>query len=718
MTRKRFSRRICGAVSLAATLGTAGPATPQDGVWTRPTLNYMGVPGILDMPTAHPMHDGDISATVGRFERTQRNVLHFQITPRLSGVFRYTYLGGYRARSTDSEENYYDRSFDLRYQITEETASLPAIAVGLQDFGGTGIYAGEYLVASKTFGRLRATTGLGWGRLGSQGGFDNPLGILGDGFKTRPAQTGGIGQTGQVDTDHWFRGDAAVFGGLQYQATDRLVLSAEYSSDAYDAESERMDFEHNSPVNVGLTYRFASGVDLNAAYLYGSTFALGVSYTYNPNSSVRKPSGEEAAPTPVYLRPAGSAADLGWTAQSDVAIVLRDSVAAQLDGLGLELESMSVSPDRTEIRFRNPTYPYPAQALGRVARELSRIMPASVETFDLVLVTANGLPASRITIRRSDLEDLEFAPDGSWQSYARAQITDTEASPTRPDLRGPATPSFTWGLGPYLESSYFDPREPIRINAGLSLRARYEPSPGWVLGGQIRHKLTGNIGDSFRSDSVLPRVRSDAAIYAEEAETALTSLTAARYFRPGEDLYGRVTVGYLEPMFAGLSGEVLWKPVGSRLAFGAELNYAKQRDYDQQFGLRDYDTVTGHVSAYYEGEGGFLYQVDAGRYLAEDWGTTLSVDREFNNGVRLGAFATFTDVSFDDFGEGSFDKGIRVTVPLSLISGRPSKEAISRTIRPVLRDGGARLAVDGRLYEGIRDYHQESLENSWGRFWR
>ena len=716
MTRKRFSRRICGAVSLAATLGTAGPATPQDGVWTRPTLNYMGVPGILDMPTAHPMHDGDISASVSAMgSHTQRYVLNFQITPRLSGVFRYAHIEGYL-----DNPDYYDRSFDLRYQITEETATLPALAVGLQDFGGTGIYSSEYLVATKTFGRLRATAGLGWGRLGSYNGFTNPLGILSSSLEDDVDRGGGLDQTGKVNLDQWFRGDAALFGGLQYQVNDRLVLSAEYSSDNYDSERRPgyVDFDRNSPVNVGLTYRFASGVDLNAAYLYGSTFALGVSYTYNPNSSVRKPSGEEAAPTPVYLRPAGSAADLGWTAQSYVAIVLRDSVAAQLDGLGLVLETMSVSPDRTEIRFRNPTYPYPAQALGRVARELSRIMPASVEIFDLVLVTANGLPASRVTIRRSDLEDLEFAPDGSWQSYARAQITDTEASPTRPDLRGPATPSFTWGLGPYLESSYFDPREPIRINAGLALRARYEPSPGWVLGGQIRHKLTGNIGDSYQSDSVLPRVRSDAAIYAEEAETALTSLTAARYFRPGEDLYGRVTVGYLEPMFAGLSGEVLWKPVGSRLAFGAELNYAKQRDYDQQFGLRDYDTVTGHVSAYYEGEGGFLYQVDAGRYLAEDWGTTLSVDREFNNGVRLGAFATFTDVSFDDFGEGSFDKGIRVTVPLSLISGRPSKEAISRTIRPVLRDGGARLAVGGRLYEGIRDYHQESLENSWGRFWR
>ncbi|MED5568670.1 MAG: YjbH domain-containing protein, partial [Chloroflexota bacterium] len=36
-----------------------------------------------------------------------------------------------------------------------------------------------------------------------------------------------------MDAEHWFRGDAAFFGGLQYAASDRLLLSAEYSSDGY-----------------------------------------------------------------------------------------------------------------------------------------------------------------------------------------------------------------------------------------------------------------------------------------------------------------------------------------------------------------------------------------------------------------------------------------------------------------------------------------------------
>ena len=110
--------------------------------------------------------------------------------------------------------------------------------------------------------------------------------------------------------------------------------------------------------------------------------------------------------------------------------------------------------------------------------------------------------------------------------------------------------------------------------------------------------------------------------------------------------------------------------------------------------------------------------MDAGRYLAGDWGATLSLDREFRNGWKVGVFATFTDVSFDDFGEGSFDKGLRITVPLNWVSGQPSTDQYTTTIRPVTRDGGARLNVNGRLYDTVRGLQREDLRDGWGRFWR
>ena len=113
-----------------------------------------------------------------------------------------------------------------------------------------------------------------------------------------------------------------------------------------------------------------------------------------------------------------------------------------------------------------------------------------------------------------------------------------------------------------------------------------------------------------------------------------------------------------------------------------------------------------------------ISQLDAGRYLAGDWGATIALDREFGNGWKVGAFATLTDVPFDTFGEGSFDKGIRITVPVSWLLGEPSKSSVNTTIRPILRDGGARLGVRGRLYERVRPVQKPALQDGWGRFWR
>jgi hypothetical protein len=236
----------------------------------------------------------------------------------------------------------------------------------------------------------------------------------------------------------------------------------------------------------------------------------------------------------------------------------------------------------------------------------------------------------------------------------------------------------------------------------------------------VRQKVFGNLDEATRgSNSILPRVRSEFSIYDREGENAaLMQLTAAQYFKPGRDLYGRVTVGYLERMFGGLSSELLWKPNDSPFALGVEANYVKQRDFDQRFGFRDYEVATGHASAYWDMGNGFRAQVDAGRYLAGDWGATFALDREFGNGWKVGAFATLTDVPFDDFGEGSFDKGIRITIPFSWLIGEPDKRGYSTTIRPLTRDGGARLDAPGRLYDRVRPLQKPALKDGWGRFWR
>ena len=214
------------------------------------------------------------------------------------------------------------------------------------------------------------------------------------------------------------------------------------------------------------------------------------------------------------------------------------------------------------------------------------------------------------------------------------------------------------------------------------------------------------------------RVRTDSNKYREQGDPALERLTADYVFKLRPDVYGRVSVGYLETMFGGISTELLWKQADKNWGLGAEINHVKQREFSQGFGFQDYTTTTGFVSAYFGLPKGFEGQVNVGRYLAGDVGATFRVDRTFGNGWRVGAYATLTDVSAEDFGDGSFDKGIQLDIPLSWALGTPSKKVVSNKLATQARDGGARLNIENRLYGTIRDTHGTALSSAWGRFWR
>lgn len=674
-----------------------------------PSFALGGAPGILDMPSAEMAPDATLSTTLTHFGGTTRGTVTFQIAPRLSGSFRYlaveglTELGGRDIPDYD-RSTYFDRSFDLRYQVLTEGRYRPAVTIGLQDFVGTSLYGAEYVVATKTLTpALRVTGGLGWGRLGSH----RPLG------RTGTRATDLLEQGGVPSYDRWFRGDVAAFGGLTWAATDRLTFKAEYSSDAYVEETANGVFTPESPWNFGLDYRFDSGMQLSVMAMHGAAIGAQMTLHTNPRSS-GAPGGIEPAPVPVYRRTVAERRDLGW--QQDAA--LRDALPSRLaeamtqDRLvfgGLRLEDT-----RASLRLINPTYGSEPQAIGRTARIMAQTLPGSVETFVIVPVV-NGMALSAVTLRRSDIEDLENAPAAAL--LERTLIEDGHRrAPAEVDGLSPA---LTWSVGPYLRYSLFDPDNPFRADLGARVSADYRLAPGLVLSGQVSKRLSGNLDRITRRDpSALPRVRTDYALYAREGDPAMDHLTLTGYARPGADLYARLSFGYLEQMYAGISAEVLWKPVDSRLALGVEVNYVQQRDFDQLFGLRDYDVLTGHVSAYYDLGQGYHGQLDVGRYLAGDVGATLSLDREFANGWRLGVFATLTDVTPEDFGEGSFDKGFRITIPLGAVRGLPSRRVSDLTIRPLTRDGGARLDLRDRLYEQVRDYHRPELEKKWGRVWR
>ena len=675
-----------------ATLALAMPVAAQTG--PDAGFNNYGVSGLIDMPVATPRPVNEVALTSSYFGEVFRNTGTFQLTPRLSGSFRYT-----RA-SRDNFRPLFDRSFALSYNLVREGDVVPSVTVGINDIIGTGIYSAEYVVATKSFGpRLQASAGIGWGRLGGEGAF--------------AARNRDTGQGGELELGNLFTGPTAGFGGIVYRYSDKLTLKAEYSSDPYDSIGSGT-VDRRSPLNFAASYRLRPGLDLTGQYLYGSQVGVQLNVTFDPRQRRGLGGGREAAPPPVRVRPLDVAFPPDWDTDAGQRAALTDRAAAVLSREGLALHGLALTRTTATVDLENPTYLEWAQAVGRAARALTGVLPPEVETFVFVPVKA-GIPLSRVTVQRRDLEQLEFAFDNAWTSYARARIDDTATLAAPVALRYPRVETE---IRPYLTPSLFDPDNPVRVDVGVELAGSAELAPGLRLDGLVRQRLLGNRDSATRpSDSTLPRVRSESNLYARE-DLTVPVLTGAYYFRPGETVYGRVTAGYLESQFGGISAEMLWKPVDSRLALGVELNRVRQRDCDQRFGFRDYEVTTGHASLYYAFAGGYDAQIDVGRYLAGDYGATLRLARTYANGWKIGAYATLTDVPFDQFDEGSFDKGIEVTIPTTWLTGQPSRDTPRITLQPILRDGGARLSVDGRLYETVRDAHRAELRDSWGRFWR
>ena len=170
---------------------------------------------------------------------------------------------------------------------------------------------------------------------------------------------------------------------------------------------------------------------------------------------------------------------------------------------------------------------------------------------------------------------------------------------------------------------------------------------------------------------------------------------------------------------AGAGGEILWRPQTSRWALGADVYDVKQRDFNRLLGFQNYSVITGHITAYYQSPWyGLNFQVRGGEYLAGDRGVTVEVSRRFSTGVEIGAFFTKTNVSAAQFGEGSFDKGILIRIPLGWALPIETQAQYALDLRPIQRDGGQTLAGDATLYDDTFRTGEGEIDRQIGSFYR
>jgi len=386
---------------------------------------------------------------------------------------------------------------------------------------------------------------------------------------------------------------------------------------------------------------------------------------------------------------------------------IRSDAAAQ----NLTIEAVHIAASEALVYYSNERYWDEPDALGRLARILMNDAPPDVEIFRLVSLV-HGVPIQEYKIMRAPLERL-FAQNAD-PAEARDAISVNRPARKNPILESQSTfgyPKFSWSVTPEVQESFFDPRNPLQLGVLLGASGTLEVLPGIALNGGLEGNIWNNFSTATPSNSALPHVRSDIEQYYKHGINGIADLYGSYRFRLAPGVFAIAKVGYLESMFAGAGGEILWRPEESRFAFGVDAYEVWQRNFDRLLGFQHYHVLTGHVSVYYESPWyGMNFRLMAGRYLAGDHGVTLEITRRFSTGVEIGAFATKTNVSAQQFGEGAFDKGIIIRIPLEWALPVSTQTEFALDLRPVQRDGGQRLDNDATLFDDTyRDGYGELL---------
>lgn len=664
-----------------------------------PSQGDFGGVGLLQTPTARMAREGEISLNYRDNDQYRYYSGSVQLFPWLETTLRYTDVRTRKYSSVEEfsgNQTYKDKAFDLKLRLWEEGYWLPQVAIGARDIGGTGLFDGEYLVANKAWGPFDFSLGIGWGYLGTSGNIKNPLCTYSNKYCNRDNS---LQKAGSTDTSQMFRGPAALFGGVEYQTPwQPLRLKVEYEGNTYEQDFAGK-LPQRSKVNVGAIYRVTDWADINLSYERGNTWMFG--FTLRNNFNDLRPSYNDNS------RPK-------YQPQPQDAILQHSVVSNQLTLLkynaGLADPQIQVKGDTLYVTGEQVKYRNSQEGIERANRIIMNDLPDGIRT---IRVTENRLNLPQVTTE-TDVASLQRHLEGEPLGH-ETQLVQKRVTPIVPESTEQGwyidKSTFDFHIDPVLNQSFGGPESFYMYQLGVMATADWWWTDHLLTTGSLFGNLANNY-DKFNysnppKDSALPRVRTQVREYVKN-NVYVNNLQANYFQYLGNNFYGQVYAGYLETMYGGAGAEVLWRPVDGNWAFGIDANYVKQRDWrsaQDMMKFTDYSVKTGHLTAYWTPPFAqdVLIKASVGQYLAGDKGGTLEVAKHFDSGIVVGAYATITNVSAEQYGEGDFTKGVYVSIPLDLFSAGATRSRAAIGWTPLTRDGGQKLGRKFDLYNMTSD---------------
>lgn len=708
LNRLKFQFQRGVRVSAGAFLLLLVPLSSVTQVQAQPNLN--GQSGLINMPDARIAPDGAWRIGLGRSDPYLGLWGSVSILPFIEVSGRYTEIRGipgFNGKFAESYGNYKDKAADAKLVVMQESDSLPALAIGVQDIQGTGLFQGHYLAANKKLGNFDVSLGVGDGRI--------------DG----------------------------VFGGVRYrpQGLSNLALVAEWDANDYAADFNSVRSgaaNRKQGPSFGVEYKWG-WLGIQASYQQGTTGLNG--YLTIPLSDKEfVPKLDEPEPyTKLTVRPTTDE----WNADRQHLSRLVNALHQQdFKNIGVHLDSR-----RLELDLTNSRISHMSRAIGRAARVALLLSPRETNEIRITF-TVNDLPVATYTF--VDLNRLRryFAGAISRKeliNYVRVDYASPDALHRRESvndvLAGFETEQSESNLllndgGDAIAFLHEDKSlNRIRVHPKLSLYIN-DPSGAFRYDVFMRATMDRRLSDEvfFRgavdatvvedvskvdnpSNSLLPHVRSDIAEYKKGNKVKINRLVLNKYYQPAERVYARASAGIYEEMYAGAGGQVLYQPRRGNWTSDLTVDALRQRDFDGAFGLRNYSTVTALAALHYRLPAGMMATVRAGRFLARDEGARVEFKRRFPSGFEMGLWYTVTNGN-DITSPGSptdpyHDKGIFLSMPLNTMLTKDTQSVARMSVAPWTRDVGQMVESPGDLYEMLEkslvlDFHDHDGLHGFG----
>ena len=615
------------------------------------TFNNHGSVGLINMPTARFYEESSFGFTVYDGNPDQKITMSSFPFDWLEASFFYTNIQDrpYCNVVFDPvcDQDAKDKGFNFKLRLKEE-GIWPALAIGINDIAGTGLYSSEYIVASYGINKTDFHFGLGWGELnGSKESFENPFGKIDDSFYERPENI--EDQGGQFQPSRYFSGEkTSPFFGVTHALNDKYLLKLEYDTTVTPGkigyESAEKDFSFGLDFN--LTQNFTIGISTERGN------STSIRFTYKNYPKVSRPRYQ-------YEESQHSDTDSSYV-----------KFIRNLSKNGISVTKIFEGTEEIGVQMSQFTHP-------------------NLDIIDEIIKRASynaGLdkPVKK-DLRIADLK-ARTEYDDSFERNAKLiyqrQAKNKFNTNTRLSFR------------PFLAS-----REEF-FKGALMIEniSEYSFLDNFSFSSDVKYSLVDNFDDlQYPPAETYPaQVRSDVKDYLKNFnEGIFIGRAQFDYFlSPKKNHHIMLTAGILEEMFNGAGFEYLYFNQNLDYAIGFEIFDVKKRDYRMRFKTLDYRNVTGHFNFYYRNHKyvPFDAKISFGEYLAGDEGLTLDLSRSFPNGTKFGFFASFTDVTSDQFGEGSFDKGIYFNIPVF-------GNLINYTWRPLTKDPGAKLNRKNTLHD-------------------